>query len=237
MAQVNATKVCVVRMGYQVHDIECSQVFFYTEAQEGTHVLPEPNLLGVDFYNICGSAMAECLSANVQVSYVEVDSVKPGLAVPYNDPLGGVYGSAGGGDAAPSNVAAMGILGQIDVRSTIRRRVYLSGMPESKLSDGVFDSDWFTAFRAFVTSVGSTLGSGGAAYLPCLSTQFGGTPGGGLGNRAYYTIAYTQSQNRVAQFRRRQRRKNQTWGDPSSVLAPVDDPTAPLGELQLELTD
>lgn len=236
MAQVNATKVCVVRFGYQVHDIECSQVFFYTEQQEGSYFLPDPQPLGVDFYNIIGAALIDCLSANVQVSYVEVDSVKPGLAVPYNDPLGGVFGSAGGGDAAPSNIAAMGILGQIDVRSTIRRRLYLSGMPESKLQDGVFDSDWFAAFRNFVTLAGSTLGSGGAAYIPLLSTAFGATPGGGLGNRAYYTIAYVQSQNRVAQFRRRQRRKNQTWGDPSSVLAPVDDPTTPLGELQLELT-
>jgi len=237
MAQIPSTKVAVVRFGYQIHDVECSQTFFYTELQEGSYFLPDMRPLGVDFQNTVIAAYLECLSSEVQLSYVECDSVRPGYAIPFNKPLGGVYGSAGGGDCAPSNIAAMGIFGQIDIRSSVRRRVYGSGMPESKLDDGVFDTDWFLAWRNFCSIAGGTLGSGGAAYKPCISSFVNGVPGGGLGNRAYYTIAYFQTQNRIAQFRRRQRHKNQTWGDPGAVLAPVDDPDPPLGEVNLELTE
>jgi len=229
MAVIAANRVCRLSLRYTIEDVESSNAFYYTVGAAGSAV-PAPAALAGAFETTILPLWQAIVSDEVAFHTIDCYSQVERARQPWRNTLGGRPGDRSG-NPVPSNTAIFSMLRQGEVRQSIRRRLYIGGISEDDVENGIISTDggYLDDVKALLLALASPIpfGAGGAAddLFPVLRHS-ADAPGAPIVAAGYYLITGYFLTRKLAQFRRRQRSEARTYG--FGLSPPVAEEATPI---------
>lgn len=207
MAEINRNRVFTVDVAVRVFGTECT-TRLYVGQSDSNGILRVPRYLAEGLDTLLRNDWADCLSENA--TYLGAKVTGPinsgvGSYVQENIETAGTFQR----DAIPANVNGLVFLLQQDVDTTVRKRLYLAGLPEDSTTANRLDGATLltrlatlcTNFRnPFTVAAGE---QGNLQFRFCVGTRLQRLT---ISGPRYFTCTGTFISRNVAQYRRRNRR-------------------------------